>query len=262
MGAARSPITIRVFVASPADVRPEREILAKVIRQFNEVFEERGDRLRLLLRRWEDVCPGAGAPQKVINKEIGEYDVFIGLMWRRFGTPNGDARGGTEDEYRRAYANWQQSGRPHIMFYFSSAPAPPPRLVEEAEQLLSVVRFRAEISENNLIAEYDGLTDFESKVWSHLNKITARFTPPGRRPGGNRVGTGAQRAQDTDREHVQRTDQKREVDEAMEKVRAELPPPPAPPPNGGNAVPKSLNQDEVAMVLQFVSRALNEARWS
>jgi hypothetical protein len=262
MGAARLPTTIRVFNASPSDVKPEREILATVIGHINSVYEARNERPRLQLRRWEDVCPAAGDPQTVINEEIGAYDVFIGFMWRRFGTPNGDARGGTEHEYRRAYAEWEKRKRPHILFYFSRAPAPPPRSVEEAQQLLSVTIFRAEVAEKNLISEYDGLADFEIKIWRHLNAIIAKFPRPGRRRT-NPGDAAPQSAQDSVREEqVQRTEQTREVEDAMEQVRAEVPPPPPPPYNGGNTTPKSLHKDEVAMVLQLVSRVLNEARWS
>lgn len=77
---------LRVFVASPS-VPAERKALARVVDEVNQTHgQPPGYRLDLL--RWEThAAPGAGHPQPLINELIGSYDIFIGLMWRRFGTP-------------------------------------------------------------------------------------------------------------------------------------------------------------------------------
>jgi hypothetical protein len=97
------PTQWRIFVASPSDVKPERNALEKDVREVNLTH---GDQLdyRLELVRWEThVAPNAGRPQQVINQQIGSYSIFVGIMWRRFGTPTGLAGSGTEEEFRIAY---------------------------------------------------------------------------------------------------------------------------------------------------------------
>ena len=49
-----------------------------------------------------------GEPEVLINDQIGKYDIFLGVMWRRFGTPTGVAESGTEEEFRRALELWAQ----------------------------------------------------------------------------------------------------------------------------------------------------------
>ena len=125
---ARIQTLLQVFVASPGDVDDERIILEDVINEFNLTWGDRhGVRLELL--KWETHSrPGFGADgQDVINKQIGnEYDIFLGIMWGRFGTPTGRAESGTEEEFNRAYARLADSPNTvQIMFYFKDAGIPP-----------------------------------------------------------------------------------------------------------------------------------------
>jgi len=97
------PRSSRLFIASPGDVASERDALDRVVREVNQTH---GAPLGYVIElwRWEThAVPGGGRPQAVINDQIPEYDIFIGIMWRRFGTPTGVAGSGTEEEYRIAY---------------------------------------------------------------------------------------------------------------------------------------------------------------
>lgn len=175
--AQETPAKIRVFIASPGDVEPERDTLERVIGQLNHTLEKVNAPLRMEPFRFEkNAVPGPGRPQKVIDRQAGEYDVFIGIMWRRFGTPMPKAKSGTEHEYRRAYRRWKSRGRPYMMFYFSRAAAPPPSDLEEAEQLVLVTKFRVLISrEQQFAAFYDGPRDFEVVIRRHLDEVLEIF---------------------------------------------------------------------------------------
>jgi hypothetical protein len=96
----------------------------------------------LELVRWEThVHPDLGLDaQKVVNDQIGDYDIFVGVMWKRLGTQTTTAGSGTEEEFRRAYERWQKESLP-VLFYFCQAPFPPPRTKEEVEQLGKVGTF-------------------------------------------------------------------------------------------------------------------------
>lgn len=164
------PTTIRIFVASPGDVVEERDILGRAVNELNRGFElfNKKQRVHIKLLRYEDLHPGAGRPEEVILQQIGEYDIFIGLMWRRFGTPTGKEDSGTAEEYLQAYDRWQAQKRPQMLFYFSTAAAPPPATVDEAQQLLQVVTFRTEVEKKQLIAQYNGPRDFDRFIRFHL----------------------------------------------------------------------------------------------
>ncbi|HEV7487079.1 MAG TPA: hypothetical protein VGQ65_15475, partial [Thermoanaerobaculia bacterium] len=66
-------------------------------------------------------------PEQVILDQlpVESWDIFIGLLWLRFGSPTGGTdpatgaqfSSGTHEEFKLAYQSWQSTKRPHIMFY-------------------------------------------------------------------------------------------------------------------------------------------------
>ena len=113
---------IRVFVASPGDVIEEREVVSVVVDELRRILGEIRQ-VELETVRWEThAWPDVGADaQDVINREISQFDIFVGIMWRRFGTPTKRAESGTSEEFERAYTYFKEYGRPRIMFYFRRA---------------------------------------------------------------------------------------------------------------------------------------------
>lgn len=165
---------LRVFVASPGDVSEERDALSKLISELNLTISVVAPEKEVSLEvvRWEThAFPSAGRPQAVINEQIGKYDIFIGIMWTRFGTPSGVAESGTEEEFNRAYESWRQHGRPQIMFYFCQAPAAPAASISEAEQIVQVVRFRQKLATEALVWEYGSHSAFTDTVRPHLLQV-------------------------------------------------------------------------------------------
>ncbi len=169
--------TIRLFVASPGDVSVERDIVAKLVAELNltiaMVAPEKETTLETV--RWEtNTYPAAGRAQAVINEQIGAYDIFLGIMWTRFGTRTGAAESGTEEEFNLAYDAWQQTGRPEIMFYFCQDPAPLPTSAAAAEQLLSVIKFREKLLGKLLVWDYKNHADFADVLRPHLLQVLAK----------------------------------------------------------------------------------------
>ena len=170
---------LRIFVASPTDTEDQRSAVALVVDELRRsIGNHHGFELEVV--RWEThVAPGIGDDsQEVINQSIGEYDVFIGIMWKRFGTPTRRAESGTAEEFRRAYALNRQHGRPKVMFYFRISPFYVENL-EDWAQFGEVLRFRKEVSELGvLFSEFDEPLQFERSVREHLTQEALRLISP------------------------------------------------------------------------------------
>ena len=162
---------LRVILASPGDVQPERDVLPGVIEELNQGL---GAVLKvdLKLYRWEtDAYPGfhPEGPQGLIDPilRIDDCDVLIGIFWHRFGTPTKDAGSGTEHEFRTAYEAWKQNKRPQIMMYFKTAPYSPNR--EEIDQWSRVLDFKAAFPPEGLWWSFIKTDEFEDLVRKHLS---------------------------------------------------------------------------------------------
>lgn len=127
---ARTESVLTIFLASPGDVVEERNRLEDAIADWNRTWA-RNFGIRLELLRWEqDAYPDVGDDaQDVINQQLPQdYDLFVGLMWSRFGTTTARAGSGTAEEFERALARSRASRDVNILFYFKDTPIPPSQL--------------------------------------------------------------------------------------------------------------------------------------
>jgi tetratricopeptide (TPR) repeat protein len=172
---------LRVFVASPGDVAAERDHVQAVADELNRgIAAQAGFVLEVV--RWETHArPDMGRAEQLILDQVGQYDLFVGIMWRRFGTPTGVAGSGTEEEFDHALRAWRQSGQPRLLFYFSRAPGEPPETADEATQLLKVTQFRSQVEAQGLAWRYRSDTEFKDLLREHLQQILLREFA-GRRP--------------------------------------------------------------------------------
>jgi len=167
---------IRIFLSSPGDVEAERQKVHKEVAQINRMWGDVYD-VSLEVIDWKThVMPDMGRPQQVINRQIKDYDIFVGVMWKRFGTPTGKAESGTEEEFNIAYANWEKYGRPRILFYFSQAPFMP-KTSEEVTQLAKVLAFKEKLQQKGLIRDYQSPDEFADLLREHLVKVLQEWFP-------------------------------------------------------------------------------------
>lgn len=157
----------RVFVASPGDVHAERQSLNGVIDLLNQTLGWHED-IRLELVRWETHAdPALGRPQGIINEQIPDYDIFVGIMWSRFGMPTGEADSGTEEEFNVAFRRWQADNRIPVMFYFCKRLAALDT-VTQLEQKRKVLEFEASLKGKALTWAYEGADAFATEIHRHL----------------------------------------------------------------------------------------------
>jgi len=158
---------IKIFLSPPSGVVEERERMAELTTEINDVLAylapERGLKLELL-RYGVSAYPDYGVPQEVVNRLMpNDFDVFVGIMWKRCGTPMAGQDSGTVEEYRRAVERRKKTGKPVIMFYFCDAPVPFPSH-EDVEQLERVVKFREELQSKGLTQLYPSREKFREYV--------------------------------------------------------------------------------------------------
>jgi hypothetical protein len=104
---------LTVFLASPGDVAAERAQAREVIDELNRTVGHE-KRVRLEVVGWEThAYPSYGADgQAIINAQIADMtncDLFVGIMWNRFGMSTARAESGTEEEFNRAEAAFRRS---------------------------------------------------------------------------------------------------------------------------------------------------------
>jgi hypothetical protein len=175
--------SFRLFIASPGDFTTERDKLCDVVGELNRTHGKTNGYVVEPLRWETHAAPSGGRPQAVITDQLGDYDIFVGIMWRRFGTPTGVAGSGTEEEYRQAYRKWENNPAMPLMFYFSQCPFMP-RQLDEIDQVRQVLLFRQEIERKALVWDYEGADGFEQNIRKHLMIRMRRLVEDHRRPPG------------------------------------------------------------------------------
>lgn len=120
---------LKIFLASPGDVAKERAAVRSVVAELNQSSSGMADSLGVhfeVIGYDSHVAPDMGRAQAVIFNQLppDEWDIFIGILWLRFGSPSsevdpqtGETLSGTAEEFSRAYEHWQQHGAPRILFY-------------------------------------------------------------------------------------------------------------------------------------------------
>ncbi|UTW61320.1 DUF4062 domain-containing protein [bacterium SCSIO 12741] len=159
----------RVFLASPSDLHDEREIVGEVIDELNTSAFLHSD-VQVQLLKWENaVNPGiANYPQQVINSDIGkDYDIFLGILWSKFGTPTPQYGSGTEEEYQIAVKNRSESPSKEIMIYFKTAPIPFKSI--DPESIRAINNFKNNLGDDGVLYwEFNSTDEFRKLLRMQL----------------------------------------------------------------------------------------------
>ena len=153
VGVIEMPRDDRVFsllLACPTDVQDEAGLVRSAVEEVNRgVGALQGVRLEVV--DWQThASPGIGLDaQDVINRQLPDCDIFLGVMWARFGTQTPRAGPGTEEEFDRALTRYQNNRRSvKILFYFKEKPLAPNTI--EPAQLQKVKAFRERLQQEGV----------------------------------------------------------------------------------------------------------------
>lgn len=154
---------VRIFITSPSDVQKERGIADTVVNELNTTIGDTYN-IRLETKKWENnTYPAIGEyPQDVINEQIGDYDIFVGIMKHKFGSPTLHADSGTEEEFNRAYDNYKNDGTcKNLMLFFNKESLPQDT---DFEQFKKVLNFKQKLSSKGILyKEYENDDKFEKE---------------------------------------------------------------------------------------------------
>ena len=120
--------TLRVFISSPADVRPERLIAERVIQRLEQEF---APNLDLRAVSWEREPLLASHHFQDLITPPHDTDIVVVILWSLLGTQlpadrfsgplSGDEVTGTEWEFEDALKSYRERNSPEILMYRKTA---------------------------------------------------------------------------------------------------------------------------------------------
>lgn len=161
----------KIFLASPSDLSIEREATCEVINELNIAYGPKNNYVLELLKWETHAVPGIATNhvQGLINDDIGQnYDLFIGILWTKFGTPTHVANSGTEEEFNLAYERFLSNpNQIKVLFYFKNAPMAPSDI--NPEQLIKVQNFKKSLEDKKVLyGEFDSVEIFKKYLRMHI----------------------------------------------------------------------------------------------
>jgi len=171
---AKSLTQYSIFLSSPSDLKSERNEIPQVINEINLTYGRSND-INFELLKWEThSAPGISQEysQQIINQDIGyDYDIFVGIIWKKFGTKTPTAESGTEEEFLNALKRFENGENIQILFYFKSEPIAFDEI--NPEQILKINNFKESLRQNNVLYwNFNNVEELKNQLRIHIPKRT------------------------------------------------------------------------------------------
>lgn len=168
-------INFNLFLASPGDVKLERELVKEVIDELNIGYCAINN-CNINLITWENrSIPEIGAePQKIINSQLlseHNIDILIGIFWHRIGSKTSTHVSGSVEEISTLIEQKEiRQIDTDIMIYFKSST---PMALDEIDtaQLQSLREYKKEIGQIGLYRDYRKLDELAKYLRIHLLSV-------------------------------------------------------------------------------------------
>lgn len=155
--------TVKIFLASSAELKDERDQFEIAICRKNKDWVRRGVFLELIM--WEDFLDAISLTrlQDEYNKTIRDCDIFVMLFWSKVGKY-------TEEEFDVAFQQFQSTHKPFMFTYFKDAPNPGSSLADAA----SLTAFRAKLDAlGHYCPSYNTSDTLQNHFTQQLEKLAA-----------------------------------------------------------------------------------------
>jgi len=160
---------IKVFISCPGDIIDELNSIRIITEEINKTAGKQNS-YNLELLNWKtDTYTQVGSDaQEVINKQLeSEYDILVGLLWQKIGTPTKRDKSGTIEEINLAISNKDKEQ----LIYFKTTPPDNLNLID-IDQLSKINSFKRELSDKGLLyKEFNSISNFESLFRINLTNL-------------------------------------------------------------------------------------------
>ncbi len=155
--------TIKIFLASSAELQKDREKFELFINRKNKQWVARGLFLHLVI--WEDFLDALSQTrlQDEYNQAIRGCDLFVMLFFTKVGKY-------TEEEFETAFGQFKQTNKPFIFTYFKDAEVNTGSL--NRRDLLSLLNFQEKLDQlGHFYTRYKSTEDLLFKFGNQLDKL-------------------------------------------------------------------------------------------
>lgn len=174
-----------IFISCPKDVDPEKALVKNILAAQNDILRAAEIPLIFQAVEWSSsVFPRYGVrAQEQITQQIGRYDMFLGLLWMRFGTPSGAINpktgkpfsSGTEEEFVIAQ-NRLSTDQPDLTIKFYFKQPVPLTGKHDPDQFEKVSEFKKNFRDNHeWVEQFEHEIDFERLFTKYLNLFSLKI---------------------------------------------------------------------------------------
>ena len=170
--------SMKVFIASPGDVKNERLVAEEVVSQVDRVCRATLG-LRTECFKWEHLPPLTPSPEDghiqdvILREQVLKCNVFVLILNKRYGsTTSGNKVSNTELEVETAFKMLEKKRNIMLLSYFrkNSDNADPGKQEKKLRELKNKLR------EKELwFQEYSNLEEFKEKITHDLYYVAIRF---------------------------------------------------------------------------------------
>jgi hypothetical protein len=157
---------INLFISCPGDIKDELNSIEVIVKELNKTFDKISN-FSIQIVHWnEDTYTDIGEDgQEIINNQI-DYDILIGILWMKLGTPTKRDKSGTVEEINRAIKNPEKQQ----LIYFKTAT---PNNLNDiiTPDLDDIMLFKEELSKKLLYKEFENIEKFETLFRLNLSSL-------------------------------------------------------------------------------------------
>jgi hypothetical protein len=154
--------TINIFLSCTSEIINEIDHLEHAANVINTTRRDLQVNI-LSFRKNSHPSSGAHAQELIYNQIGNKYHIYLGIFWRKFGSPTEKYDSGVVDEYEKAL----QLGK-KIMFYFNNQP-PVSMSDINIDDYIKIQNFKKKLEKDNILYhQYNGSDAFDSCIIKHL----------------------------------------------------------------------------------------------
>lgn len=155
--------TIKIFLASSAELAAQRKEIREFISVKNDRLHEKGIYLRLV--QWEYFLDAVSDTrlQHEYNKELVNCDIALCLFYTKVGKF-------THEEFEEAYKKFKQLGKPYIYTYFYNGQVDMQSI--NPQDFMSLQKFKQQLADiGHFYTLYNSIEEFKYKFSEQLDRL-------------------------------------------------------------------------------------------